>query len=76
MPLRESPNILQVYEVDPLVCPKCGGDMKVVAAIEDPAEIRRILRYLGCIAEQRAERVTRLIRIGRSPPGVRLCSVS
>jgi len=54
--------IAKVYEVDPLVCPKCGWDMKVVAIIEDPAEIRRILRHL--------------IKIGRSPPGVQLSSVS
>ncbi len=54
--------IARVYEVDPLVCPKCGWDMKVVAVIEDPAEIRRILRHL--------------IKIGRSPPGVRLSCVS
>ena len=38
--------IAKVYEVDPLVCPKCGYDMKVVAVIDDPAEIRRILRHL------------------------------
>jgi hypothetical protein len=28
--------IAKVYEVDLLVCPKCGWDMKVVAVIEDP----------------------------------------
>ena len=44
-----------VYEVNPLVCPKCGGEMEVIAIIEDPAEIKRILRYL--------------VKIGRSPPG-------
>ena len=54
--------IAKVYEVDPLVFPKCGWDMKVVAIIEDPAEICRILRHL--------------IKIGRSPPGVQLSSVS
>ena len=54
--------IARVYEVDPLVCPKCGWDMKVVAVIEDPVEIRRILRHL--------------IKIGRSPPGVQLSCVS
>jgi hypothetical protein len=28
--------IRRVYEIDPLECPKCGGQMKVVAFIERP----------------------------------------
>ena len=28
--------IKRVYEVDPLCCPKCGGQMKVVSFIEPP----------------------------------------
>lgn len=36
--------VAKVYEIDPLVCPKCGGKMKVTAVIENPDEIRRILR--------------------------------
>ena len=27
--------IAKIYEVDPLVCPQCGGEMKVVAVIMD-----------------------------------------
>ena len=38
--------LAKVYEVDPMVCPKCGGDMKVIAVIEDPDELKRILRHL------------------------------
>ena len=26
--------VKRVYEVDPLVCPKCGGEMRVIAFIE------------------------------------------
>ncbi|MFP4705613.1 MAG: transposase [Spirochaetaceae bacterium] len=47
--------LAKVYEVDPFVCPKCGADMKVIAVIEDPEELGRILRHL--------------VKIGRSPPG-------
>lgn len=43
------------YEVDPMICPKCGADMKVIAVIEDLNELKRILQHL--------------INIGRSPPG-------
>ena len=41
--------IKRVYEVDPLCCPKCGGQMKVVSFIE-PAQaevIEAILKHCG-----------------------------
>ena len=28
--------IQTVYEIDPLVCPKCGHEMRVIAIITDP----------------------------------------
>ena len=41
--------IKRVYEVDPLACPQCGGQMKVVAFIEPPKGevIEKILRHCG-----------------------------
>jgi len=39
--------IRKVYEVDPLICPRCGGRMKVVAFITDCAVVDRIIRHLG-----------------------------
>ena len=27
--------IKKIYEVDPLICPKCGGQMRIIAFIED-----------------------------------------
>jgi hypothetical protein len=47
--------LVKVYEVDHLVCPKCGGEMKVIAIIEDLDEIKHILLHL--------------VKNGRSPPG-------
>jgi hypothetical protein len=38
--------IRKVYEVDPMVCPKCGGPMKVVAFITDYAAVDRIIDHL------------------------------
>jgi hypothetical protein len=35
-----------VYEVDPLQCPRCGGEMRVIALIHEPAVIDQILRHL------------------------------
>jgi len=39
--------IKQVYEVDPLVCPRCAGPMRIIAFIEQPAVIEKILRHLA-----------------------------
>jgi hypothetical protein len=41
--------IKRVCEIDPLACPKCGGQMKVVAFIEPPQRdvIEKILRHCG-----------------------------
>jgi hypothetical protein len=34
-------------EIDPLICPSCGGEMRVVAFITDPPVIKRILDHLA-----------------------------
>jgi hypothetical protein len=33
----------KVYEVDPFICPKCQGTMSVVAIIEDPKKLDKII---------------------------------
>jgi hypothetical protein len=38
--------IRKVYEIDPMVCPKCGGQMKIVAFITDYAAVDRIIDHL------------------------------
>lgn len=39
--------IARIYEVNPLECPKCGDEMKLIAFITEPLIIRRILLYIG-----------------------------
>jgi hypothetical protein len=39
--------IKKVYEMDPLICPRCGFPMRVLSCIEDPPVVRRILDHLG-----------------------------
>ena len=39
--------IQKIYEVDPLVCPKCQGAMRIISFIEDGLVIRAILEHLG-----------------------------
>jgi hypothetical protein len=38
--------IQKIYEVDPLICAKCSGKMKVIAVIEDAQIIKKILNHL------------------------------
>jgi len=36
----------QIYEVDPLACPRCAGPMRIVACITQAAVIDQILTHL------------------------------
>ena len=51
--------IQRIYEVNPLICPKCRGNMRIISSIEDPSVIRAILDHLGI----------RLVR-SRPPPKI------
>ena len=37
----------RIYEVFPLVCPICGGQMRLIAFITEGAQIRQILDHIG-----------------------------
>jgi len=58
--------IKRVYEVDPLCCPECGGQMKVISFIERNQRevIERILRHCGLW-----EGPIRTLAGPRGPPG-------
>ena len=38
---------MKIYEVDPLICPRFGGDMRIIAPVEDYKVVKKILDYLG-----------------------------
>jgi hypothetical protein len=48
----------------PLICPRCGSEISLIALITDPAEVREILRHPKGGASRH------LVKIGRSPPGL------
>jgi len=50
--------VRRVYEVDPLVCTNCGGEMRIVSVILEHRVITRILGHLA----------NRGIEPGRGPP--------
>jgi hypothetical protein len=48
-----------VYEVDPMVCPRCHCEMRIIAFIVDPTVINKIIRHLVAKEDHRE----------RGPPG-------
>jgi hypothetical protein len=47
----------KVFELDPLLCPKCGSSMKIKAFISDSHEIKRILENLDIPPQQSPPRL-------------------
>jgi hypothetical protein len=41
----------RAFEIDVLACPQCGGRMELIATIDDPAIVRKILAHLGLPTE-------------------------
>jgi len=39
--------LARIYEVLPLICPHCGAQMRMIAAITDQPSIVRILTHIG-----------------------------
>ena len=38
--------IKKVYEADPLLCPRCGGAMRIIAFIDQREVIEKILTHM------------------------------
>ena len=51
----------RIFEVDPLVCPKCNSQMKIIAFITDPKELAAISKSLGVEPFEKPQKV-------RAPP--------
>jgi hypothetical protein len=43
--------IARIYEAFPLLCPMCGGQMRLIAFITEGTQIRRILDHIGVDSE-------------------------
>jgi hypothetical protein len=35
----------KVHKADPLICPRCGGPLKIISLIDSARVIKRILRH-------------------------------
>jgi hypothetical protein len=59
----------RVFDIDIETCSECGGDVKIIASIEDPAVIQKILAHLDDNATSTA---TALLPDCRASPTVGL----
>ena len=55
--------IQKIYEIDPLICTRCGKKMKIIAFIEDYKVVKKILDYVGIYEFGKK----------RSPPKIETC---
>jgi hypothetical protein len=44
----------RAFGIDVLACPRCGGRLRLIATIEDPTVVRKILAHLGLAPPQRS----------------------
>jgi len=64
--MRWAQRLNRVFQIDVETCSKCGGPVQVIASIEDPPVIERILNHLasedlpGLWAESRRPPVKRI----------------
>ena len=57
--------------LDVLACHRCGGRLRLIAVIDEPAVVERILRHLGLpteIPEARPARAPPVLFLGAAPP--------
>jgi hypothetical protein len=47
-PLTWAQRLKRVFAIDIEVCRRCSGRLRVIASIENPEVIQRILEHLGC----------------------------
>jgi hypothetical protein len=66
----------RVFDIDIENCPNCGGALKIIAAIEDPPVIPRILTLLGLPTRAPPRRYSkRIVNLGSDVPvaAIHLC---
>jgi hypothetical protein len=65
--LRWAQRLKRVFRIDIETCERCGGRVKIIASIEDPAVVERILAHLQQRASAPAETIP--AHGPRGPPG-------
>ena len=64
-PAHWAKRLKRVFNIDIETCSKCGGDVRIIACIEDPAVIRKILAHLDAVVVSTR---TRVLPHCRAPP--------
>jgi len=56
----------KVWEVDPLTCPKCTAEMKIISFIYKKMVIKKILTHLNIFEEKKNQRAPPLLEKNNS----------
>ena len=62
----------RVFNIDIESCERCAGHVEIIACIEDPAVIERILAHLKSTAPSAESAELAMLPEGRAPPQARL----
>ena len=65
MAMTWAKRLKRVFDIDIETCGQCGGAVKIIASIEDPAVIRKILAHLEAKSSSAG---TSLLPESRGPP--------
>jgi hypothetical protein len=63
--MTSAQRLRRIFNIDIATCLACGGAMKVIACIEDPVVIKKILEHLKQKGE--ANELSRYLKAGRHP---------
>jgi len=70
--MRWAQLIRKVWAQDPLLCPDCGAQMRILSFITEPPVVDRILRHVGWRPGQPAPDLIRapppVLKVAESPP--------
>jgi hypothetical protein len=59
-----------VFDIDVEHCPHCGGKLKIIAAIEEPGVIAKILAHLGLPTRHLRSVIPASLAVQPSHPGL------
>ncbi|MCP5320527.1 MAG: hypothetical protein H7A12_06850 [Pseudomonadales bacterium] len=57
--MTQAQRLKRVFDIDVASCVRCGGAVRVIASIEDPALIERMLAHVRERAQRSSPRVAR-----------------
>ena len=61
--------LARIYELFPLVCARCGGEMEIIAFITEAPSVQAILTHIGEPCEALGAKMTSRVAVHGATPG-------